>query len=107
MKKISNRIYNERIKLNLTMEELANKVGVTKSTISKWEKGHIDDIKASHISALAKALYVSPLWLLGDDKVTKIEDIELIISKYEIDELKRLSAFIDYQMIVKQKQSQT
>ena len=37
---ISNQVYNERVTLNLTQEELAQKLGVSRQTIIAIEKGH-------------------------------------------------------------------
>lgn len=45
------------------MEQLAARVGVTKSAISQWERGGIETMKAHHLLKLAKVLEVSPNWL--------------------------------------------
>ena len=39
MKEIGKRIYEERGKAGYTQEELANEIGTTRQSISKWEKG--------------------------------------------------------------------
>ena len=36
------KLKDRRIELGLTMDEVANIVGVSKSTVSKWESGHIE-----------------------------------------------------------------
>lgn len=51
---------NRRIELGLSMKELAEKVGVSEGTISRWESGKIEDMKRSRIKALADALHISP-----------------------------------------------
>ena len=38
-KKIGNSIKNARIRNNLTQDELADKLYVTRQTVSKWETG--------------------------------------------------------------------
>lgn len=79
---MSKRIYSQRKKLNLTMEELAQKVGVSKSTVNKWEKGYIQNIKGSTIHKLSNVLGCSPAWLMGfddalPDDLNDIEDTAL------------------------------
>lgn len=39
--KVNEMIEHRRKELGLTMEEVANKVGVSKSTVKKWESGYI------------------------------------------------------------------
>lgn len=56
-----------RLELGLTLEQVANKVGVGKSTVRKWENGVIEDMKRSNISKLADALQLSPLDILYMD----------------------------------------
>ena len=51
---------NRRIELGLSMKELAEKVGVSEGTISRWESGKIEDMKRSRIKALSDALHISP-----------------------------------------------
>ena len=65
---IYERIKNRRIALGMSQTELAKKVGyVGKSAISKVENGE-RDISQSMIEQYAKALNVSPIYLLyGDD----------------------------------------
>ena len=41
------RIRDLRIKKGLTIERLAQMMGVSKGTISKWENGYVDTIKLS------------------------------------------------------------
>jgi ORF020 len=49
-----------RIELNLTMAEVAKKVGVSEATISRWESGDIANMRRDKIVLLSKALKVSP-----------------------------------------------
>lgn len=54
-----------RIQRGMTQEELGAKVGVKKSAIYKYENGIVVNLKRSTIEKLAKALDVSPSWLIG------------------------------------------
>jgi transcriptional regulator with XRE-family HTH domain len=64
---LGEKIRKRRMELNMTMDDLGNAIGVQRSAINKYEKGMITDLKRSTIHALAKALQVSPLYLLDDD----------------------------------------
>lgn len=62
---LGEKIKYHREKLGLTLEELGNKVGVGKSTVRKWEKGIIANMRRDKIDKVAKALAVSPAYLMG------------------------------------------
>ena len=62
---MSEKIKFYREKRGMTLEELGNKVGVSKSTVLKWETGSIANMKRDKISKVAKALNVSPAYLMG------------------------------------------
>lgn len=62
---IGSRIQTRRLELHLTMEDLASKIGVTVSTISRWESGKIGSMRVSRLGSLAKALQTTPNDLLG------------------------------------------
>lgn len=58
-------IKSRRKELNLTLEQVGNLVGVGKSTVRKWETGDIENMKRDKIVKLAKALKVSPSYIMG------------------------------------------
>lgn len=60
-------IKQKRIELGLTMKELANKVGVSEATISRWESGNIATMKQTKIALLAKTLGISPAVLVNGE----------------------------------------
>lgn len=62
---MQNVIRDRRLELGLTMKEVANAVGVSEATVSRWESGDIADMKRSRIFSLAKVLQISPLVILG------------------------------------------
>jgi len=53
-------IKNHRNRAGLTMKELADLVGVSEATVSRWESGNIATMKHSQIANLCKALHISP-----------------------------------------------
>lgn len=59
------RIAERRMQLGLTMDDVAQKIGVAKSTIQRYETGQIQKIKLPVIESIASALSVNPAWLIG------------------------------------------
>jgi len=64
-KQIGLRIKSTREEKKLTLQEIADKIGVTKSTVQRYEAGLIDNIKLPVISAIANVLNVNPSWIIG------------------------------------------
>ena len=58
----------------LTLEQVANVVGVGKSTVRKWETGMIANMKRDKIAALAKALGTTPAYLMGWEEINNNEE---------------------------------
>lgn len=58
-------IKNRRIEIGATLEDIAKIVGVSKATVQRWESGNIANIRRDKIVKLAKALNVSPAYLMG------------------------------------------
>lgn len=54
-----------REELGLSMRQLADILGVSESTVSRWESGYIAHMKRSMIVRLASALQISPLVIVG------------------------------------------
>ena len=65
-KEIGNRIKNRRKELNLTLQDVADKVGVASSTIQRYENATISQYKIPVIESIAKALQVNPMWIIGE-----------------------------------------
>ena len=74
-------IYNRRKELGLTLEEIGNATGVSKSTVKKWENGYIANMRRDKIEKLAKVLQISPIVLLGidNDYAQTLEVLQTII----------------------------
>lgn len=65
-----------RKKRGMTLEEVGNVVGVSKSTVRKWETGDIANLRRDKIAALAKALGTTPQRLMGWEEEDPEEDLE-------------------------------
>jgi transcriptional regulator with XRE-family HTH domain len=64
-KEIGSRIKSKREEKHLTLQEVAENVGVAKSTIQRYEAGTIENIKIPVIASIARVLDVNPSWLMG------------------------------------------
>ena len=62
------KIRQRRKELGMTQEDLGNLIGVQKAAINKYETGIVVNLKRSTISALARALHVSPVYLISSDE---------------------------------------
>lgn len=62
---IAKRIKYARKLKEATLEEIANNVGLAKSTVQRYEAGKIDKIKLPVIQSIANYLSVNPAWLIG------------------------------------------
>ena len=92
-KLIGSRAKQCRTELNLTQPYIAEKMGVTASTIQRYEAGTIDNTKKMVLEGLSEALHVSVEWLRGetDEYETDITDKrELQIRDAMTDILKQL-----------------
>lgn len=64
---MNRRIKERRLALNLTQEELAQRLGLQKSAIAKYESGRVENIKRSVLAKMAEVLECSPTYLMGWD----------------------------------------
>ena len=66
------RIRELRLSNQLTLEQVAQYVGVGKSTVRKWETGMIANMKRDKIASLAAVLKTTPAYLMGWDENTSL-----------------------------------
>lgn len=65
---IGYRIKARRDELGLTLDDVASKIGVARSTIQRYESGKIEKLKLPVLEAIARVLRVNAGWLLGLDE---------------------------------------
>ena len=82
MKDIQDKIKERRLELGLTLENVAEALGVNRSTVMRYESKSIEKMPVSVIPPLAKVLKCSPEYLMG----WVDEDIELPI--YQLNTIK-------------------
>ena len=68
----ADRIRDLRAKHGLTLEQVAQQVGVGKSTVRKWETGIIENMRRDKIAKLAEALHTTPAYLMGWSEESQI-----------------------------------
>ena len=78
-------IYSRRKELNLTLEQVGDYVGVSKSTVKKWESGFISNMRRDKIALLAQVLKINPTELIGDDTSEPVltEKQKQLLAMYE------------------------
>ena len=62
---LSRKIRDLRSRHGLTLEQVAQQVGVGRSTVRKWETGMIANMRRDKIAKLAEALHTTPGYLMG------------------------------------------
>lgn len=103
----------KRLEKQMTLEELANKVGVSRQTIQRYESGTISNIPSDKIELMAKTLETTPAYLMGwsdssssEEEIANImydvmvsEDMQILfekVKKMNRNTFKRLSRYADF-----------
>lgn len=68
---IHKKIKKRRLELGLTLEKVANYVGVSKATVSRWESGEIENMRRDRIAKLSEILKVKPNFIMGIDNASQ------------------------------------
>ena len=77
-KGMAQKIKTLRQEKGLTLEQVADVVGVGKSTVRKWETGMIANMRRDKIADLAKALGTTPAYLMGwDENKSSPDELQL------------------------------
>ena len=72
---LNEKIKHLREKGNMTLQDLAQKVGVSASTILRYETGNIKNLRRDKIKNLADALNTTPAYLMGWEDEKKEDEI--------------------------------
>lgn len=73
---IKDNIYYYRKRKGLTLEQLGDRIGVSKATIHRYESGTIENIPSDKIEAIANACGVSPAAIMGWEEKETVRDTE-------------------------------
>lgn len=71
---IGKRIKEQRKKLGYTADYVANGLGVSRSTIFRYENGSIEKVPTNILSSLAKILHTTPEHLLSEQPDKFVEE---------------------------------
>ena len=83
-KEIGAKIKQKRKSLNLTQLQLAEKVELTESSISRYESGKIATMPTSTVNKICKVLHIEPAELLGITPETSFEyDLKEILGSVD------------------------
>ncbi|MGI6150768.1 MAG: helix-turn-helix domain-containing protein [Christensenellales bacterium] len=63
-REVMERIQKRRIELGMSYGDLAKKTGINKATLQRYESGSISSLPTGRLIDIAKALFVSPQYLL-------------------------------------------
>lgn len=95
------RIKYRRKELGMTADVLAEALGINRSTIFRYERGDIEKLPAILLADIAKALHVSPGYLMGWEdapaaapaadplhkKIDRLDDVDKIRTEAYVDGL--------------------
>ena len=95
---IKEKLKNRRKELNLTMLDVANKVGVSEATVSRWESGDIANMRRDKIVLLANALQVSPSFIMGwePEEESIASDLQAAFKIQELEKIRMQQAANTY-----------
>ena len=87
------RIRNRRKEIGMSADELADKIGVNRSTIFRYENGDIEKLPLSNLQPIAESLDVTVDYLMGWDLENHEfeEYMEQIKTRPELRKLVRLA----------------
>ncbi len=99
MQEIMKRMKTRREELDMSYQTLSEKVGVSKSTLQRYETGYIKNMPVDKLEAIAEALQVSPSYLMGWDEQEKPQTLAAHFdgdefTEDELDEIKQFAAFV-------------
>lgn len=104
MNAIIRRIRKRREDLQYSFQDLADKTNMSKSTLQRYETGAIKNVPLDKLEVLARALEVTPAYLMGWEKepTNKETDPLMIVATHHADydwtdeEIEEIDNYINY-----------
>ena len=90
---IGERIKQRRKELDISVEELAKRLGKNRATVYRYENGEIENLPTPILETIAKALSTTPAYLLGWEENLSTETdfiADLFMDKKSIEYVKKL-----------------
>ena len=102
MQEIMNRMKTRREELNMSYQTLSEKVGISKSTLQRYETGYIKNMPVDKLEEIARALNVSPSYLMGWDESEPVKNTTTRAAHFdgdeytedELDEIRQFAEFV-------------
>lgn len=95
---IHEKIKRRRLELGLTLEKVADYVGVSKATVSRWESGEIVNMRRDRILKLSEVLKVKPNFIMGLEESKEKKEIfnpyfvdTSVLTEQELEEFNRVT----------------
>lgn len=88
---LQNRLKERRLFLDMTYQDLANKTGLSKSTLQRYETGGIKNLPYDKIFILSEALEVSPSYFtdLSQDYTGETSDQKMLLNRESLARMAR------------------
>lgn len=93
---IGARIKAARLEKGLTQLELAARLGIGRTAITKWEKGVIKNLKRDTIQQIADVLEISPLIMIGVEETEKPKTITISADEFTEEQFSQIEQFINF-----------
>ncbi len=102
MQEIMTRMKNRREELDMSYQTLSDKVGISKSTLQRYETGFIKNMPVDKLEDIADALQVSPAYLMGWEPNLNINEPTTIAAHFdgteyteeELGEIRQFAEFV-------------
>lgn len=101
MQDIMSRMKKRREELNMSYQTLSDRVGISKSTLQRYETGYIKNMPVDKLEDIADALQVSPAYLMGwnDDVIEQPTTLAAhfdgdTYTESELEEIKKFAEFV-------------
>lgn len=77
------KLKSRRLELGYTLQDVADKMNLTRATIQKYESGLIKGVETTTLEKLAKVLQTTPAYLMGwEDSDNKSDNNESELEEY-------------------------
>jgi transcriptional regulator with XRE-family HTH domain len=91
------RIRGVREELNLTQQDVADAVGVSRAAVAQWESGDTKSLKPEHLFKLARKFCKAPEWLVtGRNSEMPADELLELFEKLSGDAAMRIFDYILY-----------
>lgn len=102
MQEIMSRMKKRREELDMSYQTLSDKVGISKSTLQRYETGYIKNMPIDKLEDIASALQVSPSYLMGWDN--EVEEPTTLAAHFDGDEYteEQLNRIKEFAKFIKQ-----